>query len=423
MKNQKQKNSYILIGIILILFGIMLILLRQNLLTFLMQIVALMLIGSGFLHFLRNFHRLNHGYDKQEINLISFEGILTISISLWILFDESASMEIVSLILGAYLILIGLISLISAILLFINHIATRFSRLFFAIFHILLGWQALQLSSNQGNSLVFIGFYIIALGTTYIFDGFGVYQNLENRQEHRRPRVALPVIFKALYPFRSMNKIKKVNKKQPDNSFVNSSSQPLTTNVFTIILTTNSGEFDKFGHIGFAYRNRAYDYGNHDSASRHFYGSIGDGVVAIADRRAYIDFLVQKGTTIIEYDVPLDKEQDAIINQKIQELMAQTEAWQVPLEQKDSYAWKLMTESKADFRKFNTGKFKYYFVLGINCVLITDEVIGSLGIDNFMWTAFLSPGTYLDFLEKEYNKSHSWISERRITTKKIKIKI
>ena len=72
---------------------------------------------------------------------------------------------------------------------------------------------------------------------------------------------------------------------------------------------------------------------------------------------------------------------------------------------------------EAKLYKVKSGKFHIYWALGDNCASFTDLVLGTLGADVLSIRGIISPGTYLDWLQKEYLKKNSPIVSRCIYTK------
>lgn len=70
--------------------------------------------------------------------------------------------------------------------------------------------------------------------------------------------------------------------------------------------------------------------------------------------------------------------------------------------------------------KFKKSKFKTYFVLSTNCVLLADSVIGQAGTDVLGLSGFIAPGTYQSYLDQEYEKPHSLIVAKNIYYRKEK---
>lgn len=68
------------------------------------------------------------------------------------------------------------------------------------------------------------------------------------------------------------------------------------------------------------------------------------------------------------------------------------------------YPSRLHYRTGAKLYKVKSGKFHIYWALGDNCASFTDLVLGTLGADVLSIRGIISPGTYLDWLQKEYLK-------------------
>ena len=74
----------------------------------------------------------------------------------------------------------------------------------------------------------------------------------------------------------------------------------------------------------------------------------------------------------------------------------------------------LYKSTKANFYKFKTSKLKRYFVLGNNCGILVDKILKSSGIEGLKMYGIITPGTYYDFLEREYMKKGSNVVSKKI---------
>lgn len=82
------------------------------------------------------------------------------------------------------------------------------------------------------------------------------------------------------------------------------------------------------------------------------------------------------------------------------------------------YAALLQQQTGAQLYKFTQSRFKTYFVLSTNCVLLADTILGQAGTDVLSVRGFISPGTYQDFLEREYSKPYSMVVSRFVYQQK-----
>lgn len=106
------------------------------------------------------------------------------------------------------------------------------------------------------------------------------------------------------------------------------------------------------------------------------------------------------------------------VHGKIAELKMNAQPWYpVAYYQSDyseDYASRLYKETDAHFFKFKKGKFKTYFVLGTNCVLLADQIIGSAGTDIIDLNGIIAPGTYQSYLEKEFQKQNGFVIKKEV---------
>ena len=82
----------------------------------------------------------------------------------------------------------------------------------------------------------------------------------------------------------------------------------------------------------------------------------------------------------------------------------------------DDYASLLSEVVPTRFYKFKSGKFKTYFVLGTNCVLLADQLIGAAGTDILKVGGIITPGTYYDYLNREFLRNNSLVISRKAYT-------
>ena len=52
--------------------------------------------------------------------------------------------------------------------------------------------------------------------------------------------------------------------------------------------------------------------------------------------------------------------------------------------------------------------------MSTNCVLLADTIVGAAGTDILSVRGFISPGTYQDYLDKEFERPHSLVVTKRV---------
>ena len=80
----------------------------------------------------------------------------------------------------------------------------------------------------------------------------------------------------------------------------------------------------------------------------------------------------------------------------------------------------LVNLTGAKFYKFYRSSYKTYFIFFTNCVKIVDDVIGATGSDLLKINGALTPGTYYDYLDREFKRQNSNVITKEIYTYKNK---
>lgn len=73
----------------------------------------------------------------------------------------------------------------------------------------------------------------------------------------------------------------------------------------------------------------------------------------------------------------------------------------------DRYIGQMVKRYDAQLYKFLSSRFKTYFVLGTNCVLLADYLIGTSGLDLIAMVGIMPPGIYYEYFEEELKKPQS----------------
>ncbi|MBR2769194.1 MAG: hypothetical protein IKD68_09680 [Solobacterium sp.] len=175
---------------------------------------------------------------------------------------------------------------------------------------------------------------------------------------------------------------------------------------------------ESFGHLDFSYRGTIYSYGNHDPAARRLFGTMGDGVLICSEVSSFLqESITTDGKTVLDYGIRLTEEQKQILEERIREMMSRCQPWKCSAAEalskgKDAgschdYASRVYKETFCDMYKFTSGRFRTYFIAGASCVSFTDTLIRTPGLDLFDLSNFVIPGTYLAFLNSEYERGDS----------------
>ncbi|HIH7983147.1 TPA: hypothetical protein ACYSYB_001518 [Streptococcus suis] len=304
---------------------------------------------------------------------------------------------------GIYQLFTALINFITFYLYRKDGVQPRIRYLIDGIWLSLLGSASLFVSGTQlVVQTIVIGGYLILYGLTNLRDGFLFEEAIEQQNLKRHVRLPLPLFLAALIPRMTLQKV---------NDY----------------LADNEGQTAQ--SIYNRHKGQVYGFGSYDVLSERLGGAIGDGVLFKAERQAYIDFCNQEGMTMLGYQLALSSEQEKAVETRLAEIEGLLLPWQPSAEKVsrrsdgqpiEMYAYRMKEAIGAALFKFKKSKFKTYFVLSTNCVLLADSVIGQAGTDVLGLRGFIAPGTYQSYLDQEYEKPHSLVVAKNIYYRKEK---
>lgn len=278
--------------------------------------------------------------------------------------------------------------------------------------------------------LVVIGIYCILLGGTYIADFIrsSIPDPAKNRAK-RHIRISLPIFLAAFVPHSVLTKLNSYLA-LPDSATEGfedlSEKKEEEEPDVEIFIHVSSDGFCVIGHCDICFEGELIAYGNYDEASSTPIGT-GDGVLLITSRASYIPYCLENnGTTLFSFGLRLSQEQRMAVRAAIGEIKERLIPWDPPLQaarrrnpsasetEYPDFASRLCNETGARFYKFKRGRFKYYFVMSTNCVLLVDSIIGGAGTDILSINGMISPGTLYDYLESEFLKQNSIVVSRNV---------
>ena len=86
-----------------------------------------------------------------------------------------------------------------------------------------------------------------------------------------------------------------------------------------------------------------------------------------------------------------------------------------PPEKYDDISSTMYLNENTDFYKFKKGsKYRTYYLLGQNCAMFANDLIGESGIKLVRLNRIVTPGTYLEYLDQLYNMKHTIVTDRKI---------
>lgn len=347
-----------------------------------------------------------------------------------ILFDsvilQGIALYLLVMIIGGYQLFTGLISLITWLIYRNNHIHPRVNYLFDAMWMMGFGLYSISSFHDATNfELLLLGFYLIMLGASSVRDGFYFEKGRSNPKLKRRMRMTLPIFVTALIPISTLRRWNEMlSTHQTEESEVHSERKnDQTVDLEIFIHASESSFFLAMGHVDICYQGQVISYGSYDPHSERLFGMIGDGVLFKANREKYIELCKRESQkTLFAYGLSLSEQQKKAIEEQLREIEGLLITWE-PSSQlmkrregeiKHTYSYQLKHEADAALYKFSSSKFKTYFVLSTNCVLLADSIVGKAGTDILSPQGFIVPGTYQDYLDLEYTKPNGIVVSRSI---------
>lgn len=334
---------------------------------------------------------------------------------------------ILALVIGVYQIFHASINLVTYVLYRKNKIRPRFRLLLDGLVLVFLGGTSLL--SSTGNSvfqLFVLGAYFFLYGVSNIRDGFLFEEEIGKNHLKRRVRMSLPIVLAALIPARTLAKINKFmqeNADEREDIHLGMVKSGKTAELEIFVHTAETSLFSAIGHVDICYQGRVISYGNYDPSSETLFGMVGDGVLYFCDRDKYIDLCKRESQkTLFGYGIDLTPEMEKAVQKKLAELKQLTIPWEPSADkimtgdgkEDCTYAYKIRHETDGELYKFIKSKFKSYFVLSTNCVLLADTIVGQAGTDILSPKGFIAPGTYQAYLNREFEKPNSIVVSKHV---------
>ena len=334
---------------------------------------------------------------------------------------------ILALVIGVYQIFHASINLVTYVLYRKNKIRPRFRLLLDGLVLVFLGGTSLL--SSTGNSvfqLFVLGAYFFLYGVSNIRDGFLFEEEIGKNHLKRRVRISLPIVLAALIPASTLAKINKFmqeNADEREDIHLGMVKSGKTAELEIFIHTAETSLFSAIGHVDICYQGRVISYGNYDPSSETLFGMVGDGVLYFCDRDKYIDLCKRESQkALFGYGIDLTPEMEKAVQKKLAELKQLTIPWEPSADkimtgdgkEDYTYAYKIRHETDGELYKFIKSKFKSYFVLSTNCVLLADTIVGQAGTDILSPKGFIAPGTYQAYLDREFEKPNSIVVSKHV---------
>ncbi|MCH4207220.1 MAG: DUF308 domain-containing protein [Solobacterium sp.] len=359
--------------------------------------------------------------DTFDYVMIGFDYAIAIIILLW----PEMFFHFIHIFAGWWMIAHGFIMMVDFYVLKQDHLNGTVSTFLGGLISLLLGLFlvfSMKLAVKTWLLSIFAGIYFCFYGLIGLV--FHLFVNSPRTIGKKRYNwsYSAPVLLNAFVPVRVYTSVTRLIHESALTNLPESDEPSCDLYVYNY-LNDKGGE--AFGHTDIAYKGTVYSYGCHDPKSRKLGGTLGDGVLIVADEKRFLnEALHGEKKIVIRYGIRLTDSERTILESNIKELMSRAVPWKCALAEADEkhetytgfmdYASRVYQGSHANMYKFSRGKFRTYFAAGTNCTLLADELIRSNELMMIDINGLVTPGAYLSFLNTEYLKKDSLVVSRTL---------
>lgn len=407
------KLSYIIISILFLITGLTIIIFKTKYLSIFHIVTSLSITLLGSITLILNIIK------SIKIKDISIS-ISTLVIGIFFYNNKKKFLAIFPITFGIYMLINGLIKFITYIIFKKKEKQNYYTVLIGSLIDFIFSFIMIKSPSKNINNLAnILGIYLILFSITYFKDFIKECNPTKYLNKEKRSfRITLPTIISVMIPYKVLLKINKMIKS--NKAIINYTNKNVSGEVdLEIFIHVKDTAIGKFGHADLFFENTVYSYGCYDESTKKFFELIGDGTLfEIKGKEKYLKFCTNNSDkTIFSFGITLTNQEKKTLKKEIEKIKSNTYQWNPATNKQNKYAILLQKKTRAKFYKFKQTSYKTYFLLFTNCVKLVDNVLGVTGSDLLKLNGVITPGTYYDFLEKEYKRKNSNVISKSIYTK------
>ena len=414
------RRRTLLFGVLAVIFGILIFRNGVGFTKFSLDLLAIYFLVDGLGSFL-----LRLILRRKSISYTHSIWFIFLSVGLsWLNRLTNLPVDLVVICLGVYQLGTALVYAITFWLYKTNRVKGGWIYLWDALLNGGIGLASVLEPGSDGHfQFILLGTYLVLLGISNIRDGFLFDKDQQDQELKRRFRISLPVIFAAFIP---AEELKRFNQFLQKGSLAGQGGpyrlvkkEEEVRGLEILVHTSDSNLFGAIGHVDICYQGKVISYGSYDPFSERLFGMIGEGVLFKVDKEPYIELCKREShKTLFGYSLSLTEEESQAVEKRLAEIDQLLEPWDPPSRlQEDgqpTYAYKLKHELGAELYKFTSSRFKSYFILSTNCCLLADSIVGQAGTAVLDVRGVISPGTYQDYLEYEFEAPNGLVLARTV---------
>lgn len=390
-----------------------------------------LIIGIGVAGFLRminfivNFRKMNHHF-MQFLDVVFWIILIIMSLA-----NASLFYFLFPRLIGCWILLHAIVKVITISIKMKDHLPGWIHSLVFLIGDIVIVIILLFMPYQFPLFInAVMGSYFIIYGGNMLLDYIReVLPEHSGETLDHKIRLAVPPFLAAIIPPTLMHVIldKDAEDQARDEFEAVKKDIPIDLEVFVHIAPKGPA---MLGHVDLAYRGFLLSYGCYDPHERRLFGTLGDGVILVAPKDSYIhNCLANENKVMIGFGIALNQKQKEALNQRLLETFSEFEDFYCDEQLKqagrpykgecDDYLSRVTRNvDGANYYKYKQGKFKTFFVVSSNCVFFITHLLGSIGLNLFDMSGIISPGSYFDFLNKQFKSDKSFVISRTVYTKR-----
>ena len=388
-------------------------------------LIGISIVGAlRILNFILNFHKLKHRF-TQLVDVIFWIVLIIIAV-----INDKMFYAFFPRAVGIWIMLHALVKIIVLYIKISDHLSGWLRSLIFLCGDLFMAFVLLFMPYRFAWLVnMVMGCYFIIYGSNMLLDFIREILPSRSTDTMNQQRLAVPPFLAAIIPPALMRFILEKDKEDREREDFEAIKKDIPIDLEVFVHLAPGGPA-MLGHVDIAYQGYLLSYGCYDPHRRRLFGGMGDGVVLLADKDEYIyNCLKNENKVLVCFGIAFNDKQKQSFQDTLCEMLANLSEFECDeqLKQKnraysgacDDYLSRVTRNvSNARYFKYRDGKFKTFFVLSTNCVFFTTHLLSAVGLNLFDISGIISPGSYFDFLNKQFKSDKSFVISRCIYTKR-----
>lgn len=277
-----------------------------------------------------------------------------------------------------------------------------------------------------GLGATVISVYLILLGVTLVLDAIAVSmpnKTANNLKNHIK--ITPPSFLSTLLPLSLIDGINEYFKQHSDEEtplVVRNCDGKSRVEILVHFAPSLKGTG---GHVDLIIDGTIVCYGTYDKEDIKIGGIVGAGVFyEVYNKEEYLHYCkTVKNETVFGFELAVTDAETEKMKAKLADMKSRTHLWkckaQIAKEKGEDTSQftqnpcKLSMITETKFFKFHSGRYKYYWITGDNCVKFVDDILRSTG-NRTIFSGIVIPGTYYTFLNNEFLKDNGLVQGKTV---------